>query len=283
MVLDLEALRIFVKVAELASFTRAAAHLGMPKSRVSLRVGSLEDDLGTRLLQRTTRAVRPTADGEQLLLRAGPLLRDAEEVTTLFQSARDVLIPRLPELLATHPQLEVLISTTDRLVEMVREGFDCVVRVGTLQDSGLAARRLGVLPMVNLASAAYVRKHGLPRTLAELDGHTVVHWSPSLGNEPPSFEYRDGDVYREWPMRSAVTVNSADAYLAACQAGLGIIQVPRSGKNVPVEQGLLVEVMPDHEARPMPVSVMHAHGRNVPKRVRAVLTWIASALERHLR
>ena len=295
--MDLESLRIFVKVAELASFTRAAEQLGMPKSRVSLHVSSLESELGARLLQRTTRAVRPTADGEQLMARAAKLLLDADELTAMFQAARalrgrvrvdlptvfarDVLIPRLPELLAAHPHLELLISTTDRRVELVREGFDCVLRIGPLADSGLHARRLGELRMINLASAAYIRKHGLPRRLEDLDAHTVVHYSPSLG-DPPTFEYREGERYLERPMRCVVTVNSADAYLAACVAGLGIIQVPRGGKLAQVEDGTLVEVLPDFTAQAMPVSLMHAHGRNPPKRVRAVMTWIAQTLAPHL-
>jgi DNA-binding transcriptional LysR family regulator len=293
--MDLDSLRVFVKVAELASFTRAAVHLGMPKSRVSLQVRALETELGVRLLQRTTRAVRPTPDGEQLVSRAGKLLQDADELSSMFQGARalrgrvrldlptmfarDVLIPRLPELLALHPQLELLISTTDRRVELVREGFDCVLRIGALEDSGLSARRLGQLPMLNLASASYLRKFGTPRRLEDLDAHIVVNYSLTLGGEPPTFEYRAGSAYLERPMRSAVTVNSADAYLAACIAGLGIIQVPHSAKSPPPGDGTLVEILPELSAQPMPVSLMHAHGRNVPKRVRVVMGWIAQTLD----
>jgi DNA-binding transcriptional LysR family regulator len=297
--MDLDSLRVFVKVAALASFTRAAEHLGMPKSRVSQQVRALESELGVHLLQRTTRAVRPTPDGELLVARAGKLLLEADELSAMFQGgralrgrvrvdlpvvfARDVLIPRLPELLAAHPQLELLISTTDRRVELVREGFDCVLRIGALEDSELSARRLGVLPMVNLASPSYLRKYGTPRRLDDLDAHSVVHYSLTLGGAPPTFEYRAGDTYVERPMRSAVTVNSADAYLAACTAGLGIIQVPLSGKSTLLADGTLVAILPEFCAEPMPVSLMHAHGRNVPKRVRAVMSWIAQTLEPFLR
>ena len=191
--MDLDALRVFVKVAELASFTRAAEHLGMPKARVSLRVQVLEAELGVRLLQRTTRTVRPTGDGEQLLPRAKQLVAEADEIAAMFQGSRalrgivrvdlpvgfanDLVIPRLPELLALHPQLVVQVSTTDRRVEPIREGFDCVLSVGTLRASGLTAQRLGQLSMVNCASAGYVKKYGVPRTLADLDRHLVVHYS----------------------------------------------------------------------------------------------------------
>jgi DNA-binding transcriptional LysR family regulator len=296
--MDLEALRTFVKVAELGSFTRAAEQLGVTKSRASLRIQALEAEVGTRLLQRTTRVVRPTPDGEQLLARAQRLLLEADDLETMFQAprtlrgrvrvdlpvgfARDVLIPRLPELLAAHPQLEILLSATDRRVDVVREGFDCVLRVGTLPDSGLVARRLGVLPMMNYASPSYLRKFGMPRGVEDLDRHLLVHYSLALGGDAPSFEYREGDRYVERPMRSLVTVNNSDAYMAACLAGLGIIQVPRVGSHAKVAAGHLVEVLPDRTCEPMPVSIVHAHGRNAPKRVRAVMGWIAELLQPHL-
>jgi DNA-binding transcriptional LysR family regulator len=293
--MDLEAVRVFVKVAELASFTRAAEQLGTTKSRASLCVRALEQELGSPLLQRTTRAVRLTPDGEQLLSRARRLVLEADDIAAMFQApstlrgrvrvdlpvnlARDVIIPRLPELLAAHPGLDMLVSTTDRRVEVVREGFDCVLRIGALADSGLVAKRLGVLPTMSYASPAYLRKYGVPRAIDDLDRHYVVHYSLSLGGDEATFEYRDGDRFRERPMRSLVTVNSADAYEAACQAGLGIIQAPRRGRGDALQRGLLVEVLPDFPCAPMPVALVHAHGRNVPKRVRAVMAWVAQIVQ----
>lgn len=296
--MELENLRAFVKVAELGSFTRAGAHLGRSKANVSLAVKALESAVGSRLLQRTTRAVRLTTDGEQFLVRARRLVLDAAELESMFQApstlrgsvrldlpvtfARSLIIPRLPEFLALHPELEVLLSTTDRRVDVVREGFDCVLRIGALADSGLVARRLGVLPMVNCASPAYLHKYGTPRTLGDLTQHLLVHYSLAFGADAPSFEYRDGDCYRELPMASVVTVNSADSYQAACVAGLGIIQVPRSGMLPSLASGALVEVLPDFTCQPMPVSLVHAHGRNVPKRVRAAMSWLSQLMEPHL-
>jgi DNA-binding transcriptional LysR family regulator len=297
--MELDTLRIFVKVAELASFTRAGEQLGLSKARVSQSLRALEDELGSTLLSRTTRAVRPTPDGEHLLVRARRLLVEADEVSSMFQAARalrgrvridlpaifarDVIIPRLPDFLAAHPQIELLISTTDRRVDVVREGFDCVLRVGALGDSGLVARRLGLLPMVNCASPAYLKKHGTPSRIEDLEGHVVVHYSLALAGDPPSFEYVEEGRRIDKPMRSVVTVNSADAYLAACVAGLGIIQVPRSGKSALFADGKIAEILPKHTAEPMPVSLLHAHGRSVPKRVRAVMTWLADTLEPHVR
>ncbi|HNN97481.1 MAG TPA: LysR family transcriptional regulator [Pseudomonadota bacterium] len=292
--IDVEALRMFVRVAEQASFTRAGQQLGIPKSRVSLRLKALEERLGTRLLQRTTRAVRLTPSGEQLLERARQFLAEATEMATMFQApsalrgrvridlpvafSRNLIIPRLPDFLAQHPHLELLVSTSDRRVDIVREGFDCVLRIGTLRQPGLVARRLGVLPMVNVASPAYLRRHGTPRTLSDLAGHLLVNYSPLLSGEPPSFEYRQGSRWVSLPMRGALTVNGTDAYMAAGLAGLGILQVPRIGMQEAILRGQLVEILPEFTCEPMPVSLVHSHGRALPKPVRAVMAFIAEAM-----
>jgi DNA-binding transcriptional LysR family regulator len=294
MSLDLEGIRAFLKVAELASFTRAGAHLGLGKSRVSLLVQALERELGSALLQRSTRAVHLTADGRQFLARAQRLLAEADEMAAMFQTpralrgqvradlpinlARDYVIPRLPQFLEAHPELEILLSTTDRRVDVLRDGFDCVVRVGLLGDSGLAARRLGVLPMVNCASPAYLRRYGTPRTLDDLGQHWLVHYSAEFGADSPAFEYREGPRYVERPMRSLVTVNNADAYAASCLAGLGIIQVPRWGYDARLRSGDLVEILPELTCQPLPVTILHAYGRAVPKRVRLVMAWLAEQI-----
>jgi DNA-binding transcriptional LysR family regulator len=296
--MELDTLRMFVKVAELASFTRAAEHLGLSKARVSTAVRALEDDVGSRLLQRSTRAVRLTPDGEAFLARARQLVTEALELSEMFQApstlrgrvrvdmpqslARNVFIPRLPELLASHPHIDVQLSTTDRLVDVVREGFDCVLRVGKLDESGLVARRLGELPMMNCASPSYLKKYGTPRSLDDLDQHLVVHYSVRFGTDAPSFEYLDGNVYRDRPMQSVLTVNSSDSYQAACIAGLGIIQAPRTGVLASIAAGDLVEVLSQYTAEPLPVSIVHAHGRNVPRHVRVVMNWLSDSLENRL-
>jgi len=296
--MDLDAVRVFIKVSELASFTQAAAQLGMPKARASLRVRALEAALGVRLLHRTTRTVRTTPDGEQFLARARRLVADADELGAMFQTApalrgvvrvdlpvilaRDVLIPQLPDLFAAHPQLELQLSSTDRRVALLREGFDLVLRVGALADSGLIARKLGALSMASCVSPGYVGKYGLPRALEDLDRHLLVHYAPTLGSERPTFEYLDGDRTREREMRALVTVNSTDAYRSACLAGLGIVQVPRIGVRRELADGALVEVLPELVPPPMAIAILHGHGRSVPRRVRAVMTWIAQRIEAYL-
>jgi DNA-binding transcriptional LysR family regulator len=292
--LDLDSLRVFVRVAELGSFTRAGEQLGIGKAKASLQLKALERRLGVPLLHRTTRAVRLTAEGEALLPRARRLAQELEELETSSQPARalrgrvrldapvnlsrNLLIPHLPELLARHPGLELVLSTTDRRVDPVREGFDCVLRVGPLRDSGLVARKLGELQMANAASPAYLRAHGVPERLEDLERHWVVHYASTLGAEAPSFEYPDGGGYREWPMRARLTVNSADAYQAACLAGLGLIQAPRFGLAPLLAAGRLVEVLPALPCAPLPVSLLHTHGRTVPRPVRVVLDWVAEQL-----
>jgi DNA-binding transcriptional LysR family regulator len=290
--MDLDSLRAFVRVAELASFTQAADQLGLARSRVSEAVTRLETELGARLLQRTTRSVRLTDDGERLLVRAQALLHDAAGLQRLFQPpaaglrgrlrldaphtlARDVLIPRLPAFLAPHPQLDIALSSTDRHVDLVTEGFDVVLRVGHLADTSLVARPLGVMPLHNLASPAYLRRHGVPRTLADLDHHRVVHYASSLNPAGACWDYLDAQGQaRHRPMACSLVVNSTDAYEAACVAGLGLIQVPVLGSQTLVDQGALHTVMPDCVAPPLPVSLLYAHRRQLPLRVRALIDWL---------
>ena len=299
MALDLDTIRIFLKVAERASFTRAGAQLALSKSRVSLRVRELERELGVALLQRSTRAVRLTPDGQQFIPRAKRLVAEADELSAMFETRRAVrgqvrvdlpvrlacnlIIPRLPELMAAFPELEVVLSTTDRRVDVLRDGFDCVLRVGALSDSGLVARRLGELPMMNCASPEYLRRRGTPRNLEDLDAHYVIHYSSNLEATAPCFEHLQGERYVERPMRSLVTVNNSDAYNAACLAGLGIAQAPRWGLSAHIGSGALVEVLPEHTCAPMPVTILHAYDKNVPRRVRVFMAWLAELLAPQLR
>ncbi|UXH78021.1 LysR family transcriptional regulator [Roseateles amylovorans] len=293
---SVETLQIFVRVAELASFTQAATSLGLPKASVSTAVQRLEATLGTRLFHRTTRRVQLTQDGQVCLDRCKDLLADMDEMQTLFQPAtsglrgrlrvdlpmrfaRDLVIPALPGFLSAHPELEIELSSTDRRVDVVREGFDCVLRVGMLTDSSLVARPLGVLEMMNCASPAYLAAHGEPQALADLATHRLVHYVSTLGQRSPGFEWQDaqGEVHFE-PMGGTLTVNNSEAYAAACLAGLGIIQVPRHGNQIEVNAGHLREILPHHRAAPMPVHLLYPHRRQLPRRVQAFMQWLAALL-----
>jgi DNA-binding transcriptional LysR family regulator len=288
----LDHLRSFLRVAELGSFTAAAEQLGLPKASVSLAVQRLETEVGVQLLHRTTRRVRLTADGAQFQQRARDLLDDMEDLQGMFRRdtqlkgrlrvdmssglARQLVIPRLPGFLERHPGLEIELSGTDRRVDLVREGFDCVVRVGPLDDNTLVARPLGVMHIVNCASPAYLAARGVPRSLEDLSRHALVHYVGTLGQRSPGFEYHDGQAYRSVPMRGAITVNSGEAYSAAALAGLGIIQVPRLGARVALAAGTLVEILPECVAEPMPVTLLYAQRRHLPRRVAAFMDWLAA-------
>lgn len=295
----LEAIHIFARVAEMASFTRAADSLGMPKASVSTAVQQLESALGARLLHRTTRRVELTQDGRAFYERSKDLLADMDELNTMFQRGEaslrgrlridmpsrlgyNFVIPRLPQFLDAHPHLELEISSTDRKVDLVREGFDCVIRVGDPGEGGLVARRLGDFRIVQCVSPAYIRKFGTPQTIDDLANHRLIHYVPTLGARSTGFEYFADGEYKSLPMQGNVTVNNSDAYQAACLAGLGIIQVPVSGVRHLFESGQLVEILPKVTAEPMPLSLIYAHRRNLSKRLQIFMEWLAEILKPHL-
>lgn len=201
----IHAMQLFIRVAELESFSRAADTLGLPKGSVSRQIQALENHLGTQLLHRTTRRVQLTQDGMIYYERAKDLLSNLDELDGLFHHdpssisgklrvdmpvgvARNLVMPRLPSFLHQYPGLELELSSSDRLVDLVREGFDCVVRVGTLKDSGLIARPLGKLTQINCASPQYLARFGYPESLEDLASHAVVRYSVNLGTRAQGFE-----------------------------------------------------------------------------------------------
>jgi len=291
----IHAMQLFIRVAELESFTRAADTLGLPKGSVSRQIQALENHLGCRLLHRTTRRVLLTQDGMVYYERAKDLLSNLDELDSMFQSdpssvsgrlrvdmpvgiAKNVIIPRLPEFLQRYPGIELELSSSDRLVDVIREGFDCVVRVGTLKDSGLIARSLGKLTIINCASPAYLERFGYPDSLDSLSAHALVHYAVNLGVRPQGFEVaRDNGT--QWIKTGGVlTVNSTETYHAACLAGLGIIQVPRVGVREALHGGKLVEILPQYRAEPMPVSLIYPHRHNLSRRVHLLMEWLTEVL-----
>jgi len=293
----LDAMQVFVKVAELASFTQAALALNLPRATVSKAVQQLEAQLGARLLHRTTRQVRLTQEGQACYERGRDLLAELDALHGMFRQepaqlagrlrvdmsqglARQVVIPRLPEFLQAHPRLTVELSSTDRLVDLVREGFDCVLRVGGPGEGALVGRRLGQLVQHNYASPGYLRRHGTPHRLADLAGgrHRLVHYSSVLGARPAGWEYQENGRPASLDMAGVLTVNSSEAYMAACLAGLGMIQAPAVGAAGHLARGELVEVLPRYRAAPLPVTLLYADRRYLPARVRAFMDWLAEVL-----
>ena len=292
----LELLRTFVRVSEMSSFTLAGESLGLPRSTVSEHVQALEALLGTRLLQRTTRRVQATQDGLVLYERSKDLLSHMDEIEGVFRQdaasltgrirfdmpnflGRQMVLPRLPEFMALHPNLELEISTTDRRVDLQREGFDCVVRVGVQPDQSVVARRVCDFSMVNCASPAYLQRYGVPESLADLTRHRLVHYVGVLGSRSEGFLYEvDGKLHR-LPMAGSVTVNSTDAYEAACLGGFGLIQAPLKGMQSHLLSGELVAVLPQLNAPSMEVSLLYARQRHLPLRVRVFMDWLANVIQ----
>ena len=291
-----EAIKRFVRVAELGSFTKAADSLSLPKASVSLAVQQLENRLGTQLLHRTTRKVQLTPDGQLFYERSKDVLAEIDELATLFQTddasisglirvdmsypmARNVVIPHLPAFLARYPNVQIDLSSTDRKVDLITEGFDCVVRTGHLTDSGLIVRHLGEMPQTNFASPAYIAQFGEPMRPADLSKHWLIHYHVDASTKNDTFEYWDGHSCLHIPMRSRLSVNNVDAYRTACVAGLGITQAPILGAQQLLEEGLLIEILKDYCAPAMPVSLLYPHRRNLSKRMRIFMDWLSDLLK----
>ncbi|CAL1241395.1 LysR family transcriptional regulator [Candidatus Methylocalor cossyra] len=297
----LERYRIFVQVAEMASFIKAAYALNLPRASVSAAVQQLENQLGTRLLHRTTRRVRPTEDGLRLLERVRALLAEAETLEQLFRPtrhqvagrlkvdvpsriARRLIAPALPGLLRRHPQFQLTLGSSDRAIDLVKEGVDCAVRVGNLHDSSLVVRRLGALALINCASAAYLREHGVPTRPVDLSqGHWMVGYTSAVTGRELPWEYVTATgKERTLPLASRVIVNNAESYIACCRAGLGLIQIPRFDVQQLLDRGELVEVMAEFRAAAMPVSLLYPHRRQRSERLMAFAEWFEALIGPHL-
>ncbi|BCP53948.1 LysR family transcriptional regulator [Kaistia sp. 32K] len=286
----LDAMRVFARVVERRSFTLAAEDTGLPRSTVTDAVKQLEARLGVRLLQRTTRHVSPTLDGEAYHQRCLMILADVEDAESGFAGAkpkgllrvdvhgtlaRHFVLPNLPAFLATYPDIEVYMSEGDRLVDLVREGIDCVLRVGKLQDSEMIARRVAMLEEVTLASPAYLAAHGMPEhpdALAE--GHRMVGFRSSATGGLLPLEFAVDGGMRAVTLPATVSVNGAESYFSAAKLGLGLIQIPRYHAEYALETGELVEILQDYPPASTPVSVLYPRSRQLSPRVRVFIDWV---------
>lgn len=295
----LQAIQTFVRVAEAGGFTRAAESLRLPRSTVSTIIQRLESQLGVRLIQRTTRRMQLTAEGsayfdwcQRLLaeLNAGDSLfgRDAQDirgplrVDVPSRIARLIIAPALPAFLAEHPRLQFELRSTDRSIDLVEEGVDCALHVGELRDSRLAARRIGALRMINLASPGYIQRHGVPRCPQELGRHLAIAYASPSSGRIDDWEYIDSGELRRISMTSLVTVDNAENYIACCIAGLGLIQIPAYDARDHIESGELVEILHDWPAPPMPLNALYPNRRHLSPRVGVFLRWVEQLFVRRL-
>ena len=299
---NLERILIFITVAEMGSFSRAADSLGIQKGRASTAVRKLEEDVGVRLLHRTTRSVQLTEDGRALHADARELLAEVDDLHSMFAGDRVALRGRLrsifrPRWRGQRSYRPCRISwrltgigaggvdlDLDKSIWFKR-GSTAYCSSGPIGDETLVARPLGKLRMVNAASPAYLARHGVPRSLEDLQRqeHRTIHFSTMLGARPYGWEYPDGDSYATLQLPGALHVNSAQTYEAAALAGNSLIQAPFLGIGRYLESGALVEI---HTRFSSPgarrVSLVVAHRSNLSRRVRAFMKWIEDVLAPYL-
>jgi DNA-binding transcriptional LysR family regulator len=292
----LQAMRVFTRIVEMGSFTRAADDLSLPRATLTHTIKRLEEHVGAHLLQRTTRQVRPTRDGEVYYNHCVRLLADLDAVEADFREAaavpkgrlridlasslaRLVLIPALPEFLARYPKIELDIGTSDRFIDLVREGVDCVLRAGDLPDSTMVGRRVANLSQATVASVAYVQRHGMPQTLADLQsGHVAVDWASPTTRRTSPLEFMVGKRMREVALPAPIVVSGTEAYLACCEAGLGIAQFPRYRVEDALASGTLLELLPAMPPPSFPISVLYQSQRQLPLRLRVFIDWIVEVM-----
>ncbi|MFT8418970.1 MAG: LysR family transcriptional regulator [Acetobacter sp.] len=297
----IEQCRIFARVVETASFTRAAETLGLPRSTVSTAVQALEGRVGARLLVRTTRSVTPTPDGHAFYEHSVRLVADMDEAEDLFRRERGhvrgvlrvslparigrlIVAPALPDFVAAHPGVRLELGVTDRPLNLTEEGLDCVLRVGPLHDSGLIARRMGWMTLLNVASPAYLARHGMPQTPADLarDGHLAVRYMSPANGRVEAWEWEESGALHTLDLPGPVTVNNAETQIACCLAGLGLIQVPAYDVRALLQSGQLCAVLPQWCAPAMPVALLYPHRRHLSSRLQAFAGWLEALMARHL-
>jgi DNA-binding transcriptional LysR family regulator len=293
----LTTLELFVRIVDRASFTAAAIDMGVSRPAATAAIKALEERLGARLLHRSTRHVSPTLEGEAYYRRCLAILADLEDadqsasgaVSGLLRVdvpgnlARMIILPALPAFLARHPSVTVQIAESERFVDLLREGVDCVVRAGELADSDMIARRLGVVQETTCASPGYLVEHGIPSSPDDLDGHQMIGFVSSRTGQvmPLEFTHEGRTIEKLLPAR--VLVSGAEASVAAARPGLGLIQAPRSRFAEDFAAGTLVDVLADYPPSPTPISILYPSRRQLSPRVRVFVDWLETVLRPHLR
>ncbi|PHQ71637.1 MAG: LysR family transcriptional regulator [Sneathiella sp.] len=294
----IDAMRLFVRIVERRSFTAAAHDTGVPRSTVTQVIKQMEARLGVRLLQRTTRVVRSTLDGEAYYRRCIAILDDIEDAEGAFNGAlpkgmlrlevqgtlaRFFLMPGLPEFFAQYPDIEISMSESDRWVDLVHEGVDCALRWGTLPDSDLIARRLGMAERMTYASPGYLTRFGHPDTLDALEGHRIVGIRLlTTGAITPLDFVVDGEI-RSVSLPATLSVTGPESYLLGTRLGLGLAQMPRFHVEDDLRRGNLVAVLTNLPPPSVPVSVLYPQSRQLSPRVRVFIDWLAQQFPMELK
>jgi LysR family transcriptional regulator for bpeEF and oprC len=293
----LQAMQVFTRVVDTNSFTRAAETLDLPRASVTTIIQNLEAFLGTRLMHRTTRRLSLTPDGAAYYERCVRILADVEETEASFQSGnkkphgklridmpgsigRLLVIPSLCEFHTRYPDIDLQLGLSDRPVDLLQEGVDCVVRVGALQDSSLVARRIGLFEGVTCAAPDYIERAGMPTSLEDLENHKAVNYFSSRTGRTIDWAFMVDGKEVEVKMKGIVSVNDADAYVTCGVEGFGLIQ-PALFMVLPhLRSGQLLEVLPELKPLPMPISAVYPHSRHLSPKVRVFVDWIAELFDR---
>ncbi len=286
------AMRLFVRVVERRSFRAAASDLGMPRSSATAGIKALEAALGTTLLRRSTRHVGPTEEGEGYYRHCVAVLGEMDAVETALrgrvptgtlrvdtsaQFARTWLLPALPDFLSRHSGLRFHLSEGDRLVNLVGEGVDCVIRGGETTEGDLMVRRLGALPEITCASRTYLARHGEPRSPDDLEGHEMVGFVSSRTGAVLPLEFTIEGQTREYTLPVRVSATGADSCATLAQLGFGLVQLPRIRFADALQSGAMVEVLRPYRPPPLPISLLYPR-RLVPARLRVFIDWLEEAL-----
>lgn len=295
-----DALQVFARVVEAGSFTRAAETLHMSKTTVTHLVQQLEARLRVKLLNRTTRQVKVTADGEAYYKRVVQLLADLEDADSSVSResaqpkgrlrvdvpgplARILLMPALPAFHARYPEIQLDMGVSDRNVDVIADNVDCVLRGGELTDLSLTARRVGELALGVYGAPSYLAHAGRPSHPRELDGshHRIVGFLRSSRGTVAPVEMRSERERIEIRGRYVVAVDDGNAYLAAGLAGMGILWLPRYMADPHVRLGELQPLFDGWQLDPMPLYVAFPPNRHISAKLRVFIEWINELMAQH--
>lgn len=293
------AMQAFVRVVEAGTFTKAADSMAMPKPTITRLIQTLEKELDTKLLNRTTRKVTVTADGAAYYERAGRLLSEMEELEASMSRAKanprgrlrvdipsslglTVIIPALPDFYARYPDIQLDLGVSDRPVDIIAENVDCVVRGGELIDQSLVARRIGEFYLMSCASPAYLKRHGTPQHPAELeDSHRMIRYASPRNGKLYSFEYyKDGETV-EVGGSYLLSVNDSRAGVVAALAGLGVLHTATFQVQDYISTGELEPLFNGWCTESIPLHVVYPPNRHLSNKVRVFVDWVAELFAKH--
>ncbi|HGW3591277.1 MULTISPECIES: LysR family transcriptional regulator [Serratia] len=291
----IQAMQIFTRVAEAGSFVRAAEALSLPSSTVTGTIKNLEKYLQVRLLNRTTRRVSLTPEGLQYLVQCREILTLIDHAEAGLTEAvkrpqgrlrvdmpggiaHFIVMPRLKDFFRLYPEIYLMVGVSDRQVDLVQEGVDCVIRVGELHNSTLVARPLGRFRWVTCASPSYLREYGVPQSPDELSRHRAIHYFSGQTRRVNEMRFVRGAETLAVPVNGVAAVNETGLYINMCLDGFGLAQLAESVVSVHLQEGRLIEVLVDWQPPSAPVNLLYPHQRFLSPAVRAFADWVAGLI-----